>query len=199
MTPRRIAHRLAYAVALVLVIAPADASGQADRRRVDSQRGAELSLFGGAGVSAAGAGAALGWSLGWRPGDRVAIEGSGSWTGDPGTDGFAALIGPRFYLTSPRRATPFITAEAGLFHASVNPANLDAPDFYLDRITGPLEKAFNDFVAAGGAGFDLRLTGHWWMRPQVRMLMVVDGWRMWTLAVPGIHVSYRFGEPTSTP
>jgi hypothetical protein len=201
MTGSRVVIGIGGALVLLLAVPPPAATAQDDRRRVNSQRGAELSLFGGASVSATGAGPSFGWSLGWRPTNRIAIEGSASWVGEPHTDGFAAVFGPRFYLRATGRTTAFVTTEVGLFHASVSPLDPEAPRFYLDRMpaTVPVEEVFNDFVAALGGGLDLRLTGHLWMRPHVRVLMVVDGWRMRTLAVPGVHLTYKFGEPVGTP
>jgi hypothetical protein len=197
MTARIFTH-LALAALSAAIACPGPAAAQTSR--VDSQRGAELSLFGGAGIGGSGIGSAFGWSLGWRPSDRVAIEGSGTWTGEPDVDGFAAIFGPRFYLGSSGRAAPFISAEAGLFHASVNGANPDTPEFYLNRMPGvAVEKAFNDFVAGAGGGLDLRVRGRLWMRPQVRMLVVVDGWTTHLVAVPGVHFTYRFTAPSSTP
>ena len=197
MTARILAQIGIAALAATFVV-PAPAAAQADLRRVDSQLGAELSLFGGAGTGGSGTGAAFGWSLGWRPSNRLAIEGSGTWTGEPDVDGFAAIFGPRFYFGSAGRA--FISAEAGLFHASVNSANPDTPQFYLNRMPGvPVEKAFNDFVGGGGGGLDLRVRGRLWMRPQVRMLVVVDGWTTHLIAVSGVHFTYKFTPPSSTP
>ena len=63
---------------------------------------------------------------GWRSRQR-------SWVSRPGVDGFAALFGARVYLNTTGRTAPFVTAEAGLFHASVTPSDSRAPDFYLDR------------------------------------------------------------------
>jgi hypothetical protein len=195
----RILTLLALAALAATIVAPTPAAAQTGRR-VDSQRGAELSLFGGAGIGGSGAGAAFGWSLGWRPSDRLAIEGSGTWTGEPDVDGFAAIFGPRVYLGSTGRAAAFVSAEAGLFHASVNGVNPDTPEFYLNRMPGvPVEKAFNDFVAGAGGGVDLRVRGRLWMRPQVRMLFVIDGWTTHLVAVPGVHFTYRFTAPSSTP
>ena len=196
--------RIGIVAVVALVAAPvmivAQTPAQPDYRRVESQRGAELSLFGGAAAAGTGAGPSLGWSLGWRPTERVAIEGSGSWTEDPEVEGFAAMIGPRFYLNPTGRTAIFISAEAGLFHASVDPANSSVPAFYADRMRGvPVEKAFNDFVAAGGGGLDVRLRGRLWLRPQARLLFIVDGWTTNMVALFGAHISYRFTEPSSTP
>jgi hypothetical protein len=200
MSATQLVTRIAKVTVVALLAAPVTAAAQADHRRVDSQRGAELSLFGGAATGPSGTGAAFGWSLGWRPSDRIAIEGSGSWTQEPDLDGFAALIGPRVYLRRGGATVPFITVEAGLFHASVSSSNTGAPDFYRDRMpAAPVERAFNDFVAAGGGGLDIRVRGRLWARPHVRILMVVDGWTTHVLAIPGVHLSYRFTEPSSPP
>jgi len=194
--------RLAYHAALVALLVctvPARMIAQRDYGRLNVSRGAELSLFGGATAAETGAASAFGWSAGWRASARVALEGSGSWVSEPGVDGFAALFGARLYLNTTGRATTFVTTEAGLFHASVDPSESRAPSFYLDRtVPGSPEKAFNDFVAAGGGGLDVHLAGRIWIRPDARLLVVVDGWRANVLMLAGVHVSYRFtGAPGS--
>ena len=194
---------LAYYGALVLLFVctmPAQSAAQTDYSRLNVTRGAELSLFGGATAAATGPAAAFGWSAGWRASARVALEGSGSWVSEPGVDGFAALFGARVYLNTTGRTAPFVTAEAGLFHASVTPSDSRAPDFYLDRtLPGSPEKAFNDFVGAGGAGLDVHIGGRIWLRPDARLLVVVDGWRANVLMLAGVHFTYRFSGAPGSP
>jgi hypothetical protein len=185
-------------VALLVFGSSSPAEAQRDYAQFNASRGAELSLFGGAAAGTSGASPSFGWSLGWRPATWVVIEGSGTWMSEPGTDGFAAVFGPRFYLNTTGRTSPFLTAEAGLYHASVNSTDPDASDFYRDRmLPGSPEKAFNDFVAAGGGGLDVHLSGRIWARPAARVLMVVDGWRTHTMFVAGVHLSYSFTRISS--
>jgi hypothetical protein len=188
-------------IAILLACGAAcDASAQTSSTRIDHQRGAELALFGGAARVSGGVSPSFGWSLAWLPSSRVAIEGSGSWIDEPGVDGFAALFGPRVYLNTSGRAVTFVTAEAGLYHASADRSHPRTADFYVDRtIPGSPTKAFNDFVAAFGGGVDLQVRGRVWMRPHVRVLTVVDGWQTHRLAVIGLHVSYKFTQPSSGP
>jgi hypothetical protein len=199
------ANRAALVVLLMGVIpAHAAAQNQSDYSRLNAERGAELSLFGGATAAATGAAPAFGWSAGWRASARVALEGSGSWVSEPGVDGFAALFGARVYLNTASRSAPFVTVEGGLFHASVDGSDSRAPDFYLDRtVPGFTEKAFNDFVAAAGGGVDVHVGGPLWLRPDARLLVVVDGWRANVLMLAGFHFTYRFsgapGSPSATP
>lgn len=179
---------------------PAHVAAQNDYSRLHAARGAELSLFGGATVAADGSSPAFGWSAAWRASSRVALEGSGSWVSQSGVDGFAALFGARLYLDSGSRTSPFLTAEGGLFHASVDSSDADAPDFYLDRtVPGFTKKVFNDFVAAAGGGLDVHLGGRLWLRPDARLLVVVDGWRANTLMLAGFHFTYRFGGAPGSP
>lgn len=195
---KRLSHCVALATVLVCAL-PAQTVAQ-DYSRINVTRGAELSLFGGATAAATGSAAAFGWSAGWRASGRVALEGSGSWVSEPGVDGFAALFGARVYLNTRGRTSPFVTAEAGLFHASVTPSDSRAPSFYLDRtVPGSPEKAFNDFVGAGGAGLDVHIGGPLWVRPDARLLIVVDGWRANVMMLAGVHFTYRFIGTRSTP
>ena len=195
---KRLAPGVALA-ALLVCARPAQVSAQ-DYSRINATRGAELSLFGGATAAASGAAGAFGWSAGWRATRRLALEGSGTWVSEPGVDGFAALFGTRLYLNTTGRTTPFITVEAGLFHASVTPSDSGAPSFYLDRtLPGSPEKAFNDFVGAGGAGLDVHVGGPLWVRPDAKVLFVVDGWRANVLMLAGVHFTYRFGGPQGSP
>jgi hypothetical protein len=195
---KRLTNRVCLVAVLVCAL-PSVVAAQRDYGRLNVTRGAELSLFGGATAAGTGLAPAFGWSAGWRASARVALEGSGSWVTEPGVDGFAALFGARVYLHTTGRASPFLTVEGGLFHASVDPSDSRAPDFYLDRtVPGSPEKAFNDFVAAGGAGFDVHLGGRIWLRPDARLLVAVDGWRTNVMMLTGVHVSYRFtGTPGS--
>ena len=184
-------------LAILFCALPCQVMAQPDYSRLNVQRGAELSLFAGATTDAP----AFGWSAGWRVSPSVALEGSGAWVDDgPAVEGFAAMFSARVYLSTTNRMAPFISAGAGLFHASVTPSDSRAPDFYLDRIVpGTPEKAFNDFVAAGGAGLDVHIGGRLWLRPDARLLVVVDGWRKNVLMLAGFHFSYRFsGAPGST-
>jgi hypothetical protein len=189
----------AVAVALLYGSRPVGAQTPAEAIRVNAQRGAELALFGGGAGGAEGGGGSFGWSIGWRPSARVAIEGTGVWTSEPGIDGFAALFGPRIYLSTSGRVAPFLTVAGGLFHASVDPTAVRS-SFYLDRLPPPsLEKAFNDFVAVGGGGAELHLGGRFWIRPDARVLMVVDGWRTHWFATAGCYVAFRFIERPPAP
>ena len=195
----RLATRGALAALLVCAM-PSRAAAQHDYSRLNVSRGAELSLFSGATAAATGSAAAFGWSAGWRASARVALEGSGAWVSEPGVDGFAALFGARVYLNTTGRIAPFILGGAGLFHASVDPAESRAPDFYLDRtLPGSPEKVFNDFVAAGGAGLDMHVGGRVWLRPDARLLVVVDGWRTNVLMLAGVHFTYRFTGTQGSP
>ena len=186
-------------IAIIVCSITYPAIAQRDYKSFNAQRGAELSLFGGAAVTSTGASRSFGWSLGFRPSIRVAIEGSGAWTDETGVDGFAALIGPRVYLKTTSRGSPYLTVEAGLYHASVDNFNPDAPDFYRDRVVPGQGSVFNDFVAAGGGGLDLHLAGRWWLRPAARMLFVVDGSRVHPMFLTGMHLSYNFTRVASSP
>ena len=192
--------RLGFCSALVAIVVgalPCQVMAQRDYSRLNVQRGAELSLFAGSTADAP----AFGWSAGWRVSPLVALEGSGAWIDeDDGVDGFAAMFSARVYLNTTRRTAPFITAGAGLFHASVDSSDPRAPAFYLDRtIPGSPEKAFNDFVAAGGAGVDVHVRGRLWLRPDAQLLVVVDGWRKNVLMLAGFHVTYRFSGAPGSP
>jgi hypothetical protein len=129
----------------------------------------------------------------------VAIEGTGTWTSEPGIEGFAAIFGPRLYLGTAGRTEPFLAFDAGLFHASVDPGSVRAT-FYLDRLpAGAPREVFNDFVAAGGGGLDVHLGGHFWIRPDARVLVAIDGWRTHWMAMAGVHFAYRFAARSSAP
>ena len=197
------AMQLANGGALVVLLVcamPSRVVAQQDYSRLNVSRGAELSLFGGATAAATGSASAFGWSAGWRVSAKVALEGSGAWMAEPGVEGFAALFGARAYLNTTGRLAPFILVGAGLFHASVDPAESGAPDFYLDRtLPGSPEKVFNDFVAAGGAGLDMHVGGRVWLRPDARLLVVVDGWRSNVLMLAGVHFTYRFTGTQGSP
>ena len=194
-----VAIRVALLALLVCAI-PSQVLAQRNYSRLEVQRGAELSLFGGGTATATGAAAAFGWSAGWRVSPRIALEGSGTWIEQPGVDGFAALFGTRVYLKTTGDTTPFVTAEGGLFHATVDSSQSELPDLYgLRTIPGAPEKKFNDFVAAGGAGLDLHVGGRLWFRPDARLLVVVDGWRANVLMLAGAHFTYRFSGASSSP
>lgn len=190
-------------VALITVLVcalPGAAIAQRSYASINAVRGAELSLFAGTATGSWGVRPSFGWSGGWRPSTRLLLEGSASWMSEPGADGFAALFGPRFYLNTTGRATPFVNAEAGLYHASVDSIDPDASDFYRDRMfPGSPEKVFNDFVTAFGGGLDVHLKGHIWLRPAAKMLVVIDGWKTHSLAQAGVHISYSFTRIGSSP
>ena len=187
---KRFATRMAFATLMVCAV-PCQLLAQRDYSRLNVQRAAELSLFGGGTQS----GPAFGWSVGWRAWPRVALQGGGIWVDESGVDGFAALFGARVYLNTRERVTPFVTAEAGLFNASVDSTNPDIPDLYGDRIATGFTETFNDFVGAGGVGLDIHVGGRIWLRPDARLLVVVDGWRANVLMLAGVHFTYRFTVP----
>jgi hypothetical protein len=196
---KRLANCSTLAALLVCAV-PSLVSAQQNYSRLNVSRGAELSLFGGASAASSGSAPAWGWSAGWRASARVALEGSGAWVEEPGVDGFAAMFGARVYLNTTGRTSPFVTVAGGLFHANVDPSESRAPDFYRDRtLPGSPEKAFNDFVASGGAGLDVHVSGRLWLRPDARLLVVVDGWRAHVLMLAGVHFTYRFTGTQGSP
>jgi hypothetical protein len=196
---KRLANRSGL-VALLVCALPSLVEAQQNYSQLNVSRGAELSLFGGVSAASGGSAPAFGWSAGWRASPRVALEGSGAWVEEPGVDGFAGMFGARVYLNTTGRTSPFVTVEGGLFHANVTPSDSRVPDFYLDRtLPGSPEKAFNDFVAASGAGLDVHVGGRLWLRPDARLLVVVDGWRANVLMLAGVHFTYRFIGPQGSP
>jgi hypothetical protein len=54
-------------------------------------------------------------------------------------------------------------------------------------------------VGAGGAGLDVHIGGPLWVRPDARLLIVVDGWRANVMMLAGVHFTYRFIGTRGTP
>ena len=170
------------------------------------QRGSTLSVFGGAASSSSGTDPGAGFSIGWEWTPRLSVEGRGLWVrADEGPGAFAGLLGTRFALRPSRPVVPIVTAAVGVHHAAFDSRSTKVPDFYQARINeqiesegpGPFGYTFNDFLLSVGGGFDIFLTEHLVLRPEVSLLLTTTRSDTFAQALYGVHFAYHF-EPHPT-
>jgi hypothetical protein len=156
------------------------------------QRGTTLGGFAGA-ASVEGATLATGTALGWEFHKLVTVEGRGIWmTKDPGgTDFFVALNAivpfPRL-----RNVVPFASAGVGMYQATVDASTSEVPDFYQQRLHGHPRATFEDVALPFGGGLNVFVTSHIAIRPEVSLILIVNGGETRTVGLYGVHLAYHF-------
>lgn len=173
-----------------------EASGQtADTNQW--RRGTTLGAFAGVG-SAETTNPAIGTALGWELNRHVTIEGRGIWmTKDPGGTDFFVALNAIVPLRPLRNVAPFASAGVGMYRAGVDATTGDVPDFYLQRLNGLPRATFEDVALPFGGGANVFVTSHIAIRPEVSLILVMDGGETRTVGLYGVHVAYHF-EPHKT-
>ena len=179
-----------------VLLVPAAARGQGGEEPWGP--GTTLSVFGGAGTTDSRLAGVAGAAIGWELTPYVAIEGSGMWLARThGAAEFAALLGPRISLLSPRGVVPTVFAGVGMMRASVRLDDARLSPFYARRagqFPGRGTGVFEDLALAVGGGADVYLGHHLAVRPDVRVLFVTAESDTRAVPVAGVHVTYHF-EP----
>jgi hypothetical protein len=196
-------RRLSILLLVLLVYGPATSWAQSTAN--EWRYGTTLALFAGGASAASSTSPAVGAALGWEIVPHFTLEGSGAWTGEgDGARSFAALLGPRVNLMSPRTVVPFVSGGIGMARASFDSGAGDVPDFYARRMpeaAGTLRgrHTFQDVAFGLGGGFDVFLKRHLALRPDIRVFFVRAGATTRTMAVYGVHVAYHFESHPITP
>jgi hypothetical protein len=166
--------------------------------------GTTLNVFGGgAGTSgdrAAVAGGAFGWEI--RP--WFAIEGGGTWL-DWGQSAraFAPSMMARVALLTARPFLPFVSGGVGLYHASFDRFDSAMPNFYRGRMMGMSglgsRITFTDPSLVGGGGFDMFVSRHWTIRPEILGTVVRRDSRTFVVTTGAVRLGYHFEDHPVTP
>ena len=188
--------RIIAIAALASALSAASATAQSTSHN-PFQFGTTLSGFGGATVDSESTAPAAGLELGWEITHHLAVEGATLWSfPGNGEQDFGVMIGPRFNLAHHRRHIPFVTAAVGMYRASFDNLTAELPPFYDSRVS-PANRTgksgtFDDFLASIGGGGELFLQEHWAIRPEVRLLSVINGSDVRWITSFGAHVVYHF-------
>jgi hypothetical protein len=166
-------------------------------------RGTTLAGFFGAASISADTDAAAGLALGWELTPHFTLEGRGTWfdTG-PRADAFAAVLGARVPLLPARPVGPFLSGGVGMHRATFDAAYSGMPQFYRRRMSGataPRGETFDDFAVALGGGVDIFLARHLAVRPELTLLVLMDGSDRLALPVYGVQLAYHFESHPITP
>jgi hypothetical protein len=182
--------------AMVLITMAANAWSQTVR--ADEWRyGTTLGAFVGAASASTDTGAAVGATLGWEVTPHFTLEGRGVWfDGGQRADAFTALLGAHVPLLPARPVAPFVSAGAGVYHATFESMSSAMPRFYQRRMmsetAGFQNRTFNDFVVALGGGIDVFLARHLALRPEATVLLVTTRSDTRAVSVYGMHLAYHF-------
>lgn len=168
-------------------------------------RCASLNIFGGVSTAESDAGGLAGGAAGWQITPRFGLEGDASWLDRPGSEaGFSAAIHARWSLVTGWRATPFVKAGGGLYHASFDVYDDTVPAFYRDRLEGGAGEAgsnrsFTDPAVIAGGGVDILLSRRVSLRPQADAMFVFDHGTSRVMPVFTLHLAFHFEEHPITP
>jgi hypothetical protein len=182
-------------VVLTLAVAQTAAAQAQAASDMDWQHG--TTLFGFAGVQSASSrvNPAAGLGLGWEVTQRFAVEGSATWfsVNDQATD-FAATMAAHVPLTTRRSFLPFLTGGLGMYRATVDARSSVVPEFYRNRMTDGFvgTQTFQDFLVTFGGGVDMRLTDHFFVRPEANLMLVIAQGSHRQMGVYGVQLVYHF-------
>jgi len=172
-------------------------------------RGTGLAVAGGVAHDGDSTRAALGGAALWELTAHLALEGAGRWIDHRAADAFAGELSALIGLAGTREtAVPYVTLGVG-FHRRSFDVHADTdlggvPAFYRRRLGTPgpglgLRRAFTDPTLVAGTGVDIALSRNVVVRPDLRVLFVVNGGRHATVTVATVNVGYRFEHKPVTP
>ena len=168
--------RISQVAGLWLLVLMAAASAAAQPAiKGDWGHGTTLNVFAGAATDSSTTGELAGAAVGWEITPRLALEGTGAWFDrGAGADAFAATVKLQAALSARSRWVPFVSAGAGLYHASFDPNATTIPGFYHRRIEqGTLaasdDATFTDPALVLGGGVNLFVKRHVALRPTVAL------------------------------
>ena len=182
-------------VVLALVSAAQPAGAQTDSASgMDWQHGTTLFGFGGAQSASSRVSAAAGMGFGWEVTQRLALEGRATWFDvNPDTPDFAATMAAHVPLMTRRSVLPFVTGGLGMYRATYDSQSSAANAFYQNRmgdaVTG--RRTFQDFMVAFGAGVDVHLTDHFFLRPEANMMLVTGDGNYRPIGLYGVQLVYH--------
>jgi hypothetical protein len=165
------------------------------------QFGTTVSLFGGVATPASTAQQLAGASIGWEMRPRIALEGTGTWIdGRNEADGFSAALTIRGAILPSRRASPFVDAGIGLYHASFE-GGRELPDFYDRRRTGSalVATSFTDPSFVLGGGLRLFVSRHFALQPRVETTVIRADGDSHAITSFTIGLAYHFEDHPVTP
>lgn len=182
-------------VVLALVSVAQPAAAQTDSATgMDWQHGTTLFGFGGAQSASSRVSAAAGMGFGWEVTQRLALEGRATWFRvNPDVPDFAATMAAHVPLMTRRSVLPFVTGGIGMYRATYDSQSSAANAFYQNRmgdaITG--RRTFQDFLVTFGAGVDVHLTDHFFLRPEANMMLVTGDGNYRPMGLYGVQLVYH--------
>jgi len=183
-------------VVLALVCVARTAAAQTQPATdVDWQHGTTLFGFGGAQSASSRVNAAAGLGFGWEVTHRLAVEGRATWFRvNEQTPDFSATMAAHVPLTRGRSFQPFFAGGLGMYRATVDSQSSVVPEFYRNRMADGFvgSRTFQDFLVTFGGGVDVRLTNHFFVRPEANMMVVTAQADHRQMGVYGVQVVYHF-------
>jgi hypothetical protein len=184
-------------VLLVAALAVLTVAARASAQTVpmDWRHGTTLMGFAGTQSASSDLSPAAGAGFGWEVTRRLSFEGRGTWFAvNNGQTDFAATLAAHIALLTPRSVVPFVSAGAGMYRATVNPAWTDVPDFYRQRMSPdvPGQHTFQDFLVTVGGGVNIFVSSHFALRPEANLLLVTTSSDSRPTGVYGLQLVYHF-------
>ena len=191
LSRRRNLHIVIGVAAVAILAVAVEAWGQTSSG-AQWQRGTTLGGFVGA-ASVEGATPAMGTALGWEFHKLVTVEGRGIWmTKDPGGTDFFVALNAIVPFPGLGNVVPFASAGVGMYQATVDATTSDVPDFYQQRLNGHPRATFDDVALPFGGGFNVFVTSHIAIRPEVSLILIMNGGETRTVGLYGVHLAYHF-------
>jgi hypothetical protein len=146
----------------------------------------------------------------WELTAHLAVEGAGRWM-DRGAqaDAYAGELSALIGLGGTRdTAVPYAVLGVGLHRRTFDVHDTtvldDIPEFYRRRLGGSggvlgVRRSFTDPTLVAGAGVDIALSRTVVLRPDVRVLLVVNGGRHHAVTLATLNLGYRFEHKPVTP
>jgi len=183
-------------VVLALTFLAQTAAAQTDSASgMDWQHGTTLFGFGGAQSASSRVSAAAGLGFGWEVSQRFALEGRATWFRlNEDVPDFAATMAAHVPLTTMRSFRPFVTGGLGMYRATYDAQSGAVPTFYQSRMPQGFagRRAFEDFLVTFGGGVDVHLTDHFFVRPEVNMMLVTADGDHRQMGLYGVQLVYHF-------
>jgi hypothetical protein len=162
---------------------------------IDWQHGTTLFGFAGAQSASSQVNPAAGLGLGWEVTRRFAVEGRATWFRvNEDTPDFTATMAAHVPVTRGRVFQPFVAGGIGMYRATVDSGSSVVPEFYRNRMADGFvgRRTFQDFLVTFGGGVDMRLTNHFFVRPEANMMVVTTQADHRQVGVYGVELVYHF-------
>jgi hypothetical protein len=145
----------------------------------------------------------LGAAVSWHLTPRFGVEAGSAWLNPSHRqDAVAAAIAAQIMVTRPRRVTPFVRGGVGAYVMTVDPSDVNVPEFYRRRLAAGSRfttRTFTDPSVVLGVGLDLKTSERFHVRPVFDVITVVRDGQSMTVMSGSVQVSYHLEMGRVTP